>query len=488
MSLILIVDDIPAFCEQYAYDLKRLGGYETVTATSGEQALAALRDQPVDGLILDLEMPGMDGFALLKRLRQEQIRLPVIVYTGTGNYERCVRAIKLGAYSFIDKAEPMERVVREIENALSAHQLAEENRSLKKRLGGERTLLGESPPMDALRRQIARLAPLPAPVLIVGESGTGKELVARELHRQSPRAAHKFLPVNCAALPEDLIESQLFGHEAGAFTGATRVVRGAFETVSEGTLFLDEIGELPAAAQAKLLRVLEEKKVLRVGATQQLPVDTRVLAATHRDLARDVQAGRFREDLLYRVNMHVIRVPPLRERPADIPLLAGHFLAQICEEYGRRPKRFDERALGRLRGYDWARNNVRELRNAVARMVIHCEGELVTCEHLPPEITAAVIANGSTAAHPVAAHSVAAHSVAVDSVAADSVAADSVANDSAVEGAGTLRDQKMSAERAIVLAALVRHDWQITRTAKALGLADHSSLLKIMRRHGIRRS
>lgn len=465
MSLILIVDDIPAFCEQYAYDLKRLGDYDTVTATSGERALAILRTQPVDGLILDLEMPGMDGFALLKRLRQEDRRCPVIVYTGTGNYERCVRALKLGAYSFIDKAEPMERVIREIENALEAHALAEENRDLRKRVGGGGRLLGESRAMRSLHEQIRRAAPLPAPVLIVGESGSGKELVAREVHRQSGRPQKKLLPVNCAALPKDLIESQLFGHEAGAFTGATRTVRGAFETVSDGTLFLDEIGELPAAAQAKLLRVLEEKKVLRVGGTEQIPVATRVVAATHRDLARDTEAGRFRSDLYYRINIHVLRVPPLRERLEDVPRLAEHFLAQICEEYGRRPKQFDPEVTARLQAYDWRRNNVRELRNAIARMVTVCDGEVVTPEHVPPELAAGEAMDPSHGADPVGA-----------SGARGGMAA------------GSLKDRKLAAERAILLEALAKNDWQITRTAKALGLADHSSLLKIMRRHGIRRA
>ncbi len=464
MSLILIVDDIPAFCEQYAYDLKRLGGYDTVTATSGERALAILRERPVDGMILDLEMPGMDGFALLKRLRQEEHAPPVIVYTGTGNYERCVRAIKLGAYSFIDKAEPMERVIREIENALEAHELAQENRDLRRRLGAGR-LLGESTAMRALHEQIRRLAPLPAPVLIVGESGSGKELVAREVHRQSGRAQKKFLPVNCAALPRDLIESQLFGHEAGAFTGATRTVRGAFETVSDGTLFLDEIGELPAAAQAKLLRVLEEKKVLRVGGTQQIEVATRIVAATHRDLARDTEEGRFRSDLFYRINIHVVSVPPLRERLEDVPLLAEHFLARICEEYGRRPKRFAEEVVTRLQAYDWRRNNVRELRNAIARMVTVCDEDLITPEHVPLELATVATA---------------------DPVDGAGSAGSSVA--SAEMAGGSLKDRRLAAERAILLEALANNDWQITRTARALGLADHSSLLKIMRRHGIKRS
>ncbi|RPH53105.1 MAG: sigma-54-dependent Fis family transcriptional regulator, partial [Lysobacterales bacterium] len=274
-------------------------------------------------------------------------------------------------------------------------------------------------------------------------SGSGKELVARELHRRSSRANGPFVAVNCASLPETLVESELFGHERGAFTGANRTHRGAFEQASDGTLFLDEIGEMPAPAQAKLLRVLEQGEVTRLGAERSVRIDTRVVAATHRDLESDVAADRFRQDLLYRLNVHTVRVPPLRERVSDIPELANHFLSTISSRFGVRRKRFEADALDALMRYDWSRNNVRELRNIIERMVIASDGATIGVEAVPAEI------RGAEAVPPPAQ---------------------------------TFRGKKSEAERQIVVAALERNDWNITRTAEELGLADHASLLKIMRR------
>ncbi len=467
---ILIVDDIPAMCEQYAYDLKRLGGYQTLTAHSGEQALEIVRAEPVDCMILDLEMPGMDGFDVLKALRKAELAIPVIVYTGTGNYERCVRAVKLGAYNFIDKGEPMERVVQEIENALERHRLQAEVSGLKERLGEDSPLIGEAPAMKKMKRELARLAPIPSTVLITGESGSGKELVARELHRLSPRSRGPFLPVNCAALPENLIESELFGHEAGAFTGATRLRKGAFEAAGGGSLFLDEVGELPAPAQAKLLRVLEDLKVSRVGGTRQIDVDVRVIAATNRDLEEEIRSGRFRDDLYYRLNVHVLRVPPLRERIEDIPALVEHLMDQMARRLGTEPKEVMPAAMAALQACDWRRNNVRELRNALERILISAEGPRVQPEHLPSELSAA--GRGGAANGPPGMRG----------------AEDPGIAPSEVGPAGrSLRDRKEAAERRIVLEALERHGWHISKTAEDLGLADHSSLLKVMRRLGIRR-
>ncbi len=454
MAQILIVDDVPAMREQYAYDLGRLGSHQTLTADSGEQALEIVRREPVDCIVLDLEMPGLDGFDVLRELHKSGIAIPVIVYTGTGNYERCVRAVKLGAYNFIDKSEPMERVVREIENALERHRLIGEVGALRQRLGDGSPLLGESRAMRELKAAIARLAAIPSGVLITGESGSGKELVARELHRLGPRAAGPFTPVNCAALPENLVESELFGHEAGAFTGATRLRKGAFEAAAGGTLFLDEIGELPLPVQAKLLRVLEDLKINRLGGARELPVDVRVIAASNRDLEREIAAGRFREDLYYRLNVHVLRVPPLRERAEDVPGLLAHFLAETARRFGGRPKRVSPEVVAQLRAYEWRRNNVRELRNVIERMVIACDGELIDSEHVPAEIRSASRGLAEPEGHGAPA-------------------------------GGTLRDRKDAAEREIILAALERNRWGITRTAAELGLADHSSLLKIMRRLGI---
>jgi DNA-binding NtrC family response regulator len=449
MTLVLVVDDVPAMAEQYAYDLKRLGGFEVHVSHDGRQALERLGGEAVDCVILDLEMPGMDGFEVLRALERRGSEVPVIVYTGTGNYDRCIQAVRLGAYGFIDKSEPVERVVREIELAIERRRLLTEVRSLRRRLDGESTLVGGSAAMLRLREQIAKVAPVPSTVLVGGESGTGKELVARELHRLGPNPGAPFLAINCAALPEQLIESELFGHERGAFTGASVTRKGAFEAAERGTLFLDEIGELPLAAQAKLLRVLEERRVTRLGATRALPVEARVVAASNRNLAAEVAAGRFREDLFYRINVHVIDVPPLRERRSDVPEIAGRFVTAICERFGLRPKRLAGDALDLLMAYDWSRNNVRELRNVIERMIIGTDGDVIGPEQVPAEVR-------GEASKPS-------------------------------DGGGTFQALKAEAERRIVITALERHDWHVTRTAEALGLADHASLLKIMRRHDIRR-
>jgi two-component system nitrogen regulation response regulator NtrX len=452
MIEILIVDDVPAMAEQYAYDLKRVGGYHVIIASGGDQALDILTREPIDCVVLDLEMPGIDGFEVLRRLQQRRFDTPVIVYTGTGNYDRCVQAVRLGAYGFVDKAEPIERVVQEIENAVSRARLIKEVRTLRSRGEGVTLLVGDSAPMRSLREALTRLAPIPSGILIVGESGTGKELVARELHRRGPNAKGPLVAVNSAALPEPLVESELFGHERGAFTGADRLRRGAFENASGGTLFLDEIGELPLPAQAKLLRVLEERKVTRVGGERPIPVTARIIAATNRDLDREVEAGRFRQDLYYRLNVHTLRVPALRERLSDLPALVAHLLRAIATDIGVHPKPITPNAVAALAAYDWRRNNVRELRNCLERMLIAADGDVIDTADVPPEFDR-----------------------------------DADELDQAGASPRTLKALKTAAERQILVDALEEHDWHVTRTAEALGLADHSSLLKIMRRHGLSR-
>ena len=451
MSLILIVDDARPLAEQYAYDLQRLGGHESILASDGREALDILAREPVDCVLLDLEMPGMDGFEVLRERARRGLTVPVIVYTGTGDFDRCAQAIRAGAASFIDKAETMERVVREIAQALERRRLESEVAALQKEVGPD-ALVGSSPAMRKLDEAITRIAPIPSPVLIVGESGSGKEIVARAVHRKSGLAG-SFVALNSAALPHELIESELFGHERGAFTGAATMRKGAFEAAATGTLFLDEIGELPLAAQAKLLRVLEARQVTRLGGNRTIAVDARVVAATNRDLAGEVKAGRFREDLLYRINAHVLAVPPLRDRLSDIPELVQHLVAATCARFRMKPKTVTAPALEALMAYDWSRNNVRELRNILERMVIAASGDAIGVDDVPPELR-------------------------------DEAAAQRV-------GGGmpprTFHELKAEAERQIIVAALERNGWHITRTAEALGLADHASLLKIMRRHGISR-
>ena len=453
MTVVLVVDDVSAMADQYAYDLKRVGGYETLIAGSGREALDLLEREAVDCVLLDLEMPGMDGFEVLRGMARRDARPPVIVYTGTGSYDRCVQAIRLGAQGFIDKAESMERVVREIESALDRARLTGQVAALRERLGAEAALVGASAPMRRLADAIARVAKIPSPVLITGESGSGKELVARELHRLGASPGGPFVALNAAALPETLVEDELFGHERGAFTGANALRKGAFEAASGGTLFLDEIGELPLAAQAKLLRVIEQRQVARLGGNRTIDVNARVVAATDRDLNAELAAGRFREDLYYRLNVHSVSVPPLRDRRSDIPALVDHLLASTCARFGMRAKRLDPAALERLMKYEWRRNNVRELRNVVERMLISADGDMIRLDDVPAEIRdAAASGEGSPGPAPT-----------------------------------SFQALKAEAERQIIVAALERNDWHITRTARALGLADHASLLKIMRRHDITR-
>jgi two-component system nitrogen regulation response regulator NtrX len=454
MTLVLIVDDVPTMAEQYAYDLKRLRGFETLIAKSGRSALESLTRDAIDCVILDLEMPGMDGFEVLRSVERLGLRVPVIVYTGTGDYDRCVQAIRLGAYSFIDKAEPMERVAQEVENAIERRRLTNEVTLLRRGFGLESPLVGTSPALAKLKEMIVRVAPVPSNVLIVGESGTGKELVARELHRLGPSPKAPFVAINSAALPHELVESELFGHERGAFTGATATRKGAFEAATGGTLFLDEIGDLPAAAQAKLLRVLEDHKVTRIGATKTIEVNTRVVAATHRDLEQEVSEGRFREDLFYRLNVHVLRVPPLRDRLSDVPALVGHLVEATSARFGMRPKAVAPDVLEALMGYDWRHNNIRELRNVIERMLIATDGDALTRDAVPPEI------RGRTT-----------HD----------------ARRTSSNAPRTFEEQKQEAERQIVIQALERNEWHVTKTAKELGLSDHASLLKIMRRLGVQR-
>jgi two-component system, NtrC family, nitrogen regulation response regulator NtrX len=451
MATILIVDDVPALAEQYAYDLRRLASHEVHVASGGDEALEVLTREHFDCVILDLEMPGKDGFAVLRAMRDRRIETPVIVYTGTGTFERCVQALRLGAYGFIDKADPVERVAREVESAIEKSLLIAEVTALRREAAQHGALIGGSPAMQKLRDAITRVAPIPSAVLIVGESGSGKELVAREIHRLSGREKEPFIAVNCAALPEHLVESELFGHERGAFTGAHAARKGAFESAGKGTLFLDEVGELPSAAQAKLLRVLEEHAVVRVGAVKPIPVPARVVTATHRDLEQDVASSKFRQDLLFRLNAHIVRVPALRDRLSDLPELIDHLLTSICARFGFARKESAPGVIDVLASYDWKRNNVRELRNVIERMVIESDGILIGIEHVPSDLVGAV------------------------------------PDDASRGQARTFVERKAEAERQIIVAALSRNDWHITQTAAELGLADHASLLKIMRRHSIRR-
>ena len=322
-------------------------GYAVEAVASGEACLERLTRGPVDLIVLDVWLPGMDGLATLARLRERQVDAQVVLISGHGNIESAVRAIKMGAFDFVEKPLSLEKTVLVIRNALRQRRLEAENRALRARVDRHQTMVGESYAMRQLREQVAMAAPTNGRVLIYGENGTGKELVARTIHALSRRRAATFVEVNCAAIPEELIESELFGHVRGAFTGAVADRRGKFELADGGTIFLDEIGDMSLKTQAKVLRVLQEQTMEAVGGTARIKVDVRVLAATNKDLQAEIRAGRFREDLYFRLNVIPIFVPPLRERPEDIPLLADHFMAEFAREYGRRVKTFDAGAPSR---------------------------------------------------------------------------------------------------------------------------------------------
>jgi two-component system nitrogen regulation response regulator NtrX len=377
---ILIVDDEPGVRTALTGVL-RDEGYEVETVPSGEACLERVTRGPVDLIVLDVWLPGMDGLATLAKLRERQVDAQVVLISGHGNIESAVRAIKMGAFDFVEKPLSLEKTVLVVRNALRQQRLEAENRALRERVDRTHTMVGESHVIRKLREQVALAAPTNGRVLIYGENGTGKELVARTIHALSRRRAAAFVEVNCAAIPEELIESELFGHVRGAFTGAVADRRGKFEAADGGTIFLDEIGDMSLKTQAKVLRVLQEQTLEAVGGTTRIKVDVRVLAATNKDLQAEIRAGRFREDLYFRLNVVPIFVPPLRDRPDDIPLLAEHFMAEFGREYGRRIKAFEPDALAVIQRYPWP-GNVRELRNVIERLMIMVPGDTISAVDL----------------------------------------------------------------------------------------------------------
>jgi two-component system nitrogen regulation response regulator NtrX len=377
---LLVVDDEPGVRTALTGVL-RDEGYDVETVDSGEGCLDRLLRASFDVILLDIWLPGIDGLTTLERLRDRQVDAAVVMISGHGNIESAVRAIKMGAFDFIEKPLSLEKTVLVVANALRQRHLETENRALRARVDEELTMVGESYAMTQLREQVAMAAPTNGRVLIFGDNGTGKELVARSIHGLSRRRGGPFVEVNCAAIPEELIESELFGHMRGSFTGAVADRRGKFETADGGTIFLDEIADMSLKIQAKVLRVLQEQVIEPVGSTTRIKVDTRVLAATNKDLLAEIKNGRFREDLYFRLHVIPIFVPPLRDRHEDIPLLAAHFMRLFAREYGRRPKTLDEGALTVLAHYAWP-GNIRELRNVVERLMIMVPGEVITAEHL----------------------------------------------------------------------------------------------------------
>jgi DNA-binding NtrC family response regulator len=392
---ILVVDD-EVNARTALAELLRDEGYAVETAADGFKALPKLEEFAPDMLVTDLRMPGMDGLQLMKKAHERDPDCAVIVVTAYGAIDTAVTAMREGAADYVTKPVNVEELVIVMERALDRRRMLAESRQLRERLSQHQridNIVGSSPVMRAMLTDVLRVAPSKATVLITGESGTGKELVAAAIHQHSTRATGPFVKLHCAALAETLLESELFGHERGAFTGASARRDGRFQQADQGTLFLDEIGDISPSIQIKLLRFLQEHEFQRVGGNQTIKVDVRVVAATNRDLAARVQAGEFREDLFYRLNVVSLECPPLRARPTDVPLLAMHFLARYAKENGKEVTRFSEETLDRLLRHRWP-GNVRELENAVERAVVICQSDVVRPEDLPPTVAPAAQASG----------------------------------------------------------------------------------------------
>jgi len=449
MPSILIVDDEPGVRSALGGVL-RDEGYNVDAVESGEACLDRLGRRVFDVVVLDVWLPGMDGLATLARMRERQVDAQVVIISGHGNVESAVRAIKMGAFDFVEKPLSLEKTVLVVRNALRQRHLEAENLALRARVDAQHTMVGESLGMTRLREQVAMAAPTNGRVLVFGENGTGKELVARNIHALSLRRTGPFVEVNCAAIPEELIESELFGHVRGAFTGAVADRRGKFEAAHGGTIFLDEIGDMSLKTQAKVLRVLQEQVMEAVGGSTRIRVDARVVAATNKDLRVEIKTGRFREDLYFRLNVVPISVPPLRERREDIPLLADHFMAALAREYGRRAKRFESDAVDALQRYAWP-GNVRELRNVIERVMIMVPGERVTSRDL---------------------------------LFLDQSASPGVAVEDATSPTLPLHDARDDFERQYILRALAAQQGNISRTAEVLGV-ERSNLYRKMRSFGI---
>jgi len=451
---ILVVDD-EAEIRRSLRMILEYEGYDVQEASSGPEAIALVEREPPDLAFLDIKMPGMDGLETLEKIRGSNESLPVVIVSGHGTVSTAVEATKLGAFDFIEKPLASERVLVTIRNALDRTRLQDENRSLKRAVEARHQMVGESVSLRQIWDAIKRAAPTNATVLLLGESGVGKELVARSIHRNSLRSRERFVQVNCAAIPEELIESELFGHEKGSFTGATEKQIGKFEQADRGTIFLDEVGDMSAKTQAKVLRVLQEGEVERLGSARTIKVDVRVIAATNKDLEAEIEKGSFREDLYFRLSVIPIRVPPLRDRREDIPALVKHFVDLFSRENNRRPQRFTQSALEFMQKARW-KGNVRELKNTVERLLIMTPGDAIDVDDLRD-----VVRVEARAAVPVDA---------------------SGGNNSVAPG--TLREFKESAERKFLVEKLRENAWNISKTAEVIG-TPRSNLYKKLEQYAI---
>jgi two-component system nitrogen regulation response regulator NtrX len=446
---VLVVDDETGIREAIRMTLE-YEGYRVDEARSGSDGLDKAEKTPYDAILLDIKMPVLDGMEVLENLKEKKIMTPVVMVSGHGDIATAVECTKRGAFDFLEKPLNRDKLLLSVRNAVRQQRLEEQVDELREKTEKVYQLVGDSPPMRELKALIERAAPTKATVLITGESGTGKELVAREIHRRSSRASQPFIQVNCAAIPEELIESELFGHEKGSFTGAVRKQTGKFVAADNGTIFLDEIGDMSLRTQAKVLRVLQEGEVEPVGSATVVKVDVRVIAATNKDLEEEIRNGRFREDLYYRLNVIPIRTPQLRERRDDIPVLAEHFARLFSEEHNFHPKKFTPSAQKALQDAAW-RGNVRELRNMIERLVIMVPAETIDITDLPTEFFRA---------------------------AADIIAGAMRLN--------TLQEFKDEAEKAFILAKLREHGWNVSKTAEAID-TPRSNLYKKIEQYNIKR-
>ncbi len=446
---ILIVDDEESICQTLGGILKD-EGLEVVTAASGEEALRVVDEDPPNLVLLDIWLPGIDGIEVLKAIKAGHPQIQVIIMSGHGTIETAVKATRLGAFDFIEKPLSLEKVILVVNHALEMIRLEEENLLLKQKVSHEYELTGQSGPIQDLKEMIGIVAPTNAWILIMGENGTGKELVARSIHHQSRRVQKSFIEVNCAAIPEDLIESELFGHEKGAFTGATAMKRGKFDLANEGTIFLDEVADMSLKAQAKVLRILQEKKFERVGGNKLIPTDVRVLAATNKDLEKEMEEGRFRQDLYYRLNVIPLRIPPLRDRKEDIPLLVAQFIKDFALKEGDAEKEVTDEVLAVLMKHNWP-GNVRELKNIIERLVIMTQTRVISkCDLFP------LFGEGKIETVPIEPE---------------------IATDS-------FRAAKQDFERQYIIRKLREFDGNISKTAEAIGL-ERSNLHKKIRSYGL---
>jgi two-component system nitrogen regulation response regulator NtrX len=446
---VLVIDDETAIREAIRMTLE-YEGYRVDEARGGQDGLDKATKTAYDAILLDIKMPVLDGMEVLENLKEQRVQTPVIMVSGHGDISTAVECTKRGAYDFLEKPLNRDKLLLSVRNAVRVQKLEEENIELKEKAEKEYQLVGDSQVMRDLKSQVERAAPTKATVLITGESGTGKELVAREIHRRSSRANQPFVQVNCAAIPEELIESELFGHEKGSFTGAVRKQTGKFVAADGGTIFLDEIGDMSLRTQAKVLRVLQEGEVEPVGAATVIKVDVRVIAATNKELTEEIRAGRFREDLYYRLNVIPIRTPPLRERRDDIPVLGEHFAKLFSEEHNYHVKTFTSAAKKALQDAPW-RGNVRELRNMIERLVIMVPADKIDITDLPAEFfrtSGDIIASAMRLA--------------------------------------TLQEFKDEAEKAFIVAKLREFGWNVSKTADAID-TPRSNLYKKIEQYNIRR-